>query len=593
MAYSDLLERCDWYQSFDNTATPSTSLSYVTRTTANSGGNTRTPRTYSADVPFGSGYSMTLPVANSPESEDITDITNAYAKPVSDTYVNGTTFEFWIKFPTNSSGYDQELLSWPDMASPTYSKYLYLKTNNAIQLTGNFLDGSPSTTNTITTSSLSTDTWHHVSLVSKYDWSYVNASDQHRSVGIFIYVDGVLLTSYNSALQAPSALIGDYFGGESLKSYPRGFAFGGIYGTDGLGAFSGNITLSGIKISNVAYWAHSAQTQKQIARRYMYGKTKNSQTAIATANSPFCYNTLNAYDAGANRFTDYIGTNDIFTGLYNTAATASIDTGNMSGLNKRCISTTGKSFTYDASGSLLFGSPGADITAIKTVLDSYNFTIEEWVKYDLTKYNNFRTSLGGTKPLFTIFGTSGTAVLAWRLNASGQIEATYRLSNLGTNNLTTLVNVGESQPYMQGKLTDGDWHHFALTSEFTGTAVNIKLYIDGNLCAQGSVNTTSPANTGANNLSPDGDCIVSYASSAAQFVGTKTDCIGVYPTTLTQSQIADRYRAYVATGAIITKAYDGTNWNLTTQQKVFNGTDWIQWQEQTLKKWDGSAWVVI
>jgi hypothetical protein len=67
----------------------------------------------------------------------------------------------------------------------------------------------------------------------------------------------------------------------------------------------------------------------------------------------------------------------------------------------------------------------------------------------------------------------------------------------------------------------------------------------------------------------------------------------MYPTTLTQSQIADRYRAYVATGAIITRAYDGTNWNLTTQQKVYNGTDWVQWQEQTLKKWDGAAWVTI
>jgi len=93
MAYSDLLDRCDWYQSFDNTATPSTSLSYVTRTTANADGSTRYPRTYSADVPFGSGYSMTIPTGGS-ESEDITSLTGAYTQPASDTYINGSTIEF-------------------------------------------------------------------------------------------------------------------------------------------------------------------------------------------------------------------------------------------------------------------------------------------------------------------------------------------------------------------------------------------------------------------------------------------------------------------------------------------------------------------
>jgi len=591
MAYSDLLDRCDWYQSFNNTATPSTSLSYVTRTTANADGSTRYARTYSTDVPFESGYSMTIPTGGS-ESEDITSLTNAYAKPSSDTYINGSTIEFWLKIPATAHG-DQTLLTWPDFVSANYSKNLILKADNTLRVNGNFIDGADTQFNAFTTPVLTTDTWHHIALVTKYDWSYVNSTDQYRSLGSFIYVDGIITASYNAALQAPTSVIGDYFGGGQAKSYPRGVAFGAGYGTAGLGAFSNSLTLSGVKIAHLAYWAYSAQTQKQIARRYMYGKTKYSQTALATANSPFCYNTLNAYNSGTNRFTDYIGTNDIYTGLYNTAATASIDTSNMSGLNKRCISTTGKSYTYDGSGSLRFGAPGSDITAIKTILDSYNFTIEEWVKYDLTKYDNFRYQLNGTKPLFTIFGSAGSSVLAWRLTADGYIESTFRVSNLSTNNFTASIDVGTNLPYIQSKLTDGDWHHFALTSSYVGTTLTFNLYLDGILVATGGVTTAAPANTAGNNFSPDGEAIVSYASSAAQFVGTQTDCIGLYPTTLTQDQIADRYRAYVATGAIITRAYDGTNWNLTTQQKVYNGTDWVQWQEQTLKKWDGAAWVAI
>jgi len=592
MAYSDLLDRCDWYQSFDNTATPSTSLSYVTRTTGNADGSTRYPRTYSADVPFGSGYSMTIPTGGS-ESEDITSLTGAYTQPASDTYINGSTIEFWIKIPATPHP-DQTLLTWPDFVSANYSKNLILKVDNSLRVTGNFIDGNDTSFNVFSTPILTTDVWHHVSLVSKYDWSYVNATDQYRSLGMFLYVDGIILASYNQALQAPTSVIGDYFGGGQAKSYPRGVSFGAGYGTAGLGAFSNSYSVAGIKIAHLAYWAYSAQTQKQIARRYMYGKTKYSQTALASANSPLCYNTLNAYNSGTNRFTDYIGTNNINTSVYNLAASASIDTSNMSGLNKRCISTYGKSFTEEGSGSLTFGDPGSDITAIKTVLDSYNFTIEEWVQFDLTKFNNFRYALAGIKPLFTIYSNSGLPVIAFRLTDQGALETSYRISNSNTNNFTSTTGVGTSYPFMQSKLTDGDWHHFALTSSYVGTTLTFNVYIDGNLVGtSGSISAPSPINTGSNNFSPDGIALVSYAPSDANFVGSKTDCIGVYPTTLTQSQIADRYRAYVATGAIITRAYDGTNWNLTTQQKVFDGTDWVQWQEQTLKKWDGAAWVTI
>jgi hypothetical protein len=250
MAYSDLLDRCDWYQSFDNTATPSTSLSYVTRTTANADGSTRYPRTYSADVPFGSGYSMSIPTGGS-ESEDITSLTGAYTQPASDTYINGSTIEFWIKIPASSHP-DQTLLTWPDFVSANYSKNLILKVDNSLRVTGNFIDGNDTVFTVFSTPILTTDVWHHVSLVSKYDWSYVNATDQYRSLGMFLYVDGIILASYNQSLTAPTSVIGDYFGGGQEKSYPRGVAFGAGYGTAGLGAFSNSYSLAGIKIAHLA-----------------------------------------------------------------------------------------------------------------------------------------------------------------------------------------------------------------------------------------------------------------------------------------------------------------------------------------------------
>jgi hypothetical protein len=60
-------------------------------------------------------------------------------------------------------------------------------------------------------------------------------------------------------------------------------------------------------------------------------------------------------------------------------------------------------------------------------------------------------------------------------------------------------------------------------------------------------------------------------------------------TTFTDAAIADIYQAG-STSSRTVKYYDGTAWQTSSGQKVWNGTAWVDW---TAKKYDGTAWVTI
>lgn len=67
----------------------------------------------------------------------------------------------------------------------------------------------------------------------------------------------------------------------------------------------------------------------------------------------------------------------------------------------------------------------------------------------------------------------------------------------------------------------------------------------------------------------------------------------MYDTKLTPQEISDNFDATKAKyyGAPRTvKYYDGTTWQTSSAQKVYNGTNWIDWDA---KRWDGVYWTTV
>ena len=59
----------------------------------------------------------------------------------------------------------------------------------------------------------------------------------------------------------------------------------------------------------------------------------------------------------------------------------------------------------------------------------------------------------------------------------------------------------------------------------------------------------------------------------------------------TDAAIADIYNAGITAPSVRTvKYYDGSSWQTSSAQKVWNGTAWVDW---TAKRFDGSAWINV
>ena len=58
-----------------------------------------------------------------------------------------------------------------------------------------------------------------------------------------------------------------------------------------------------------------------------------------------------------------------------------------------------------------------------------------------------------------------------------------------------------------------------------------------------------------------------------------------------ESVMQEIYR--VGSSSRVINHYTGSAWEESYDQKVWNGTAWIQWSSIPAKYWDGSAWVNI
>lgn len=83
------------------------------------------------------------------------------------------------------------------------------------------------------------------------------------------------------------------------------------------------------------------------------------------------------------------------------------------------------------------------------------------------------------------------------------------------------------------------------------------------------------------------------SSVPAQATDFYLDKYAVYNRRLTINEINKHWvigKAYMKQQQNLVKYWDGTQWATSTGQKVWNGTDWIDWNASY---YDGNSWISI
>jgi hypothetical protein len=572
MQYTDLLDNPDWFQSFDNTVTPVTSYVYGQRTTVNSD-NPRFPRVFANDNPFGAGYCL-QGNNNFPESEYVISYSSGNPQPTSANYYDGSTIEFWVKLDSTFNGLD--ILQWKQFNGSAELTIGITNTRNPFfagkyWVSNGNLDG---VTTGATGPVLTPDEWHLITYTTKRTTKYTDATTIQYSLLDTLYVDGIEAARRTTTSQ--STLPTTY-----QNQFNHAIANGLEYGTTntGEGMFS-NYLPNTIKISNFAFWQNQAQSQKKIARRYMFNKTKKTVKQHTIDSNPYWYQTWDTYDTNTQTFTDQYGSGPFWGITYNSTG-ADIT---VAGQEKRSISTVGKT----AQESLLFSSNyGANID---TLAATGNWSVDFWVKWDYTKQQIVSAFSGGVKPQSIWFSGAGVASFNIRINTAQNIEFSDRFNN---NSTSTFHSQVVPNFVIIDQLTDGDWHHIAKTFSYSAGTLVIRGYFDGVKVAQGTYSVTTPNNPSYPWTGPNFFPGWPYApGSTATRTNGYYDNYAIYDRTLTDTEIADKYRNFAAVTYAVNH-YNGQTWETTSTQKVWDGNDWILWSNASPTQWDGTSWVAI
>ena len=591
LQYSDLLEKPDWYQSFNGNANVTTQFPYTLKTGAG-----RVARQFVNDAPPGVGtHCMELQPSQQIECELITSNADAYPRQVGQTAM-GATYEFWIKIPSGITVTQNYKLLFRERVSGGYTTFdrIVLTPDLRIKSWGSnnggngygYLMGSGE----IQSDPLGVDTWHHISIVYADDTIFSGATSLTGYANIFLYQNGIL-TGLLEGVQRSGVTQSSTTGGITDSGYSfgwdasRGAIFNGEVANDGGHFAQYNTTGSPIKIAGFAMWHKTAQTQKQIARRYMYGLAaqKSRQIDLITASQPWFACDLNnvSWNGTNETFQNQFGSNVTSNGSWGTSiATGSVNNltlKNPDSLESNGISATG-TWTNNFSGQIAFDSGRS--AALDALHMTGNFSFETWVKWGWTR-NNFKPSKAGTGPVMNMTSTLGGVIHVIRTASDGRIEFVDRFGDVFT---TFTTNTG---PLSQKLLTDQDWVHLAATYQNIAGTVYCRYYINGRQISQ-RLHTGNLANptwgtiNGMNLL---------FAGTASQAEPKTMDIFAIYDRSLSTSEIRQRYLSYAAVDR--NAAYwDGVKWKIPTANKYWNGSEWAFWNDK-VKRWNGSNWVMV
>lgn len=263
--------------------------------------------------------------------------------------------------------------------------------------------------------------------------------------------------------------------------------------------------------------------------------------------------------------------------------------------------TPGVAPVYDAvqnGGIFKFGGNKSRITIPHGTVTSVNAstyrTIQMWVLWN---------SLTAT--LVNGLTSATVAPIFGKLSNNFAFDGYVGYSNNAGSLRLTLNAAAEYIPATaNGAITTNQWYFLTFVIRTANIADNVKFYKEATQQVisptryQGTWSTseTNPLQLGTGFMNYS---TATYGGVTAGAMESFNGWIGdflMYDTILSDQQILDNFDAtkskYFGTTRTV-KYYDGTTWQNSSDQKYWNGTNWVAWNNVASYRWDGTNWVTV
>lgn len=611
MAYTDKYSDAAIFYDLNNNMTPVINTTVASGATVTGGptGTTGTP-VYYADVPPGSPYTHSLRLNNS------TYTTLPKSKLLglgqSQTYTNnygynswGETVNFWYKvvpttittnignavtFMRREEGTTDEVITVQGGANyvdPTgaVGKFVW----SGQQYVTSAANLSTFASNAGMLPGITPDQWYNVTIA----WAtHQNATTLNGKYLIerAIYLNGTL--AHNTFYNATNGL--------DASANPEFFFF--------------NTGTTNVQImSSLALW-NRVLTQTEIMElafnNNIITDINTYNNAVVTTSGATYYTTMNNPDKDTP--TDVYGTGASWGPLNDTPGAITVNQ----------ESKFGKSWLWHTDGTY---SQEVDVSAgaamnlglsEATRADGPGWSIECWVKTtDISTVTRklsvlFGPSFSANRIDFGIQTAGGIVSVPWATVPNWASGNTYTSATVNGNTSFSTTSGNSKWTYSSSApikdclvhhpkgITDGEWHHIVVTyrgavtgSDQGGTLPQVRVYLDGLLTNYAALSTGI---WGTHLYSAFTNVFMGHPSSVpAQATDFYLDKYAVYNRRLTINEINKHWvigKAYMKQQQNLVKYWDGTQWATSTGQKVWNGTDWIDWNASY---YDGNSWISI
>jgi hypothetical protein len=584
MAYSDLYADAQLYMGLDN------NYNYSTTGTLESTVGTGTP-VFANDAPTntGSAYSLKL---NGYASALPRHTFKNFATNPSDT---GRSVSFWFKYTKAAGGtfaYGESLGSSSSPIIFQNDPTTGINDNDTLTM---LLGGTKSTNGGtsegkinfsgryVTIGSVATgysavpaaqkiddNIWYHIAFVQRE----VPGSN---SIETAIYVNGACWL-----YQITSGATGfEHFWGRSTAT-GQGFRI--------FASTSSSDTIANKYLAHYAVFA-KALTPAEIRAQAWYGLSGGNYVDLVNSDSPLYFTTLEnedkATDPTVYGATSWGPLNDSRSGVtvnqlgYPTGKSWKIlDTG-----------TGAQNFADTSNANFVDG--------LNTAIRSGEYSYEFWFKINgkpsatktIIEYNG--GTAGAGQQTFTIRNNGTIEFRSSYKNGSSTYisgSVTVSTSNIGILNSVTFPGDTSSSLNL---FADNEWHHLVYTQSnsqgFGGAGTYAgEVYIDGWRIS--SRNWTSTF--GWLDLQEIiGSSYFTFSANQTAFADMHFDNLAIYSRRLSNQEIQEHFiagKTYVAPSARVVKHWTGGAWVDSIDQKVWNGTAWVNWDA---KYWNGTAWI--
>jgi hypothetical protein len=576
MTYADLYADASVYMSLNNT------YDYVTTGVLGATSGTGTP-VFSTDAPTNTGSTHSLKASNyttTPPRHQFYNVpaVESEARSVSFWYkyskVGGGTFaplentgssiQMYINDPRSGTSDESTMTinggSW---------KLDYTASDRKIVVVSkDVTTASAVTTTTVTTNQkLNDGQWHHIAMVER---KLPTLTTIERAV----YVDGICWSFINTTnMNGFTYNFGNGSAGWGFKIFQT-------LGTDAADKF----------IAHYAMWTR-ALSKDEIRAQAWYGLTGGDYTALVLSDNPSYFTTLDNEDKATPAT------------VYGNTSWGALNDDQSCVVVNQLGYPTGKSWKTTNTGTSTTNVTSTTtpelINGINSLIRSGEFSFEFWFKtvgketrYVLeyspgsngAGYNVFRIDSSG-RAFYTMAYKSGTSTYV-----TGAVGSTQPVGLAGTK-----IYHGDTSASLEG-FTDGQWHHVVYAQSNTEQYGSVAgaywgvLYVDGY-----AVDRRNWVNTyGWLDLLPTGvSNFYRMGNQSAPINDFFYDSIAMYSRRLTNEEVAEHYiagKTYVVPAGRTVKYWDGTQWSTSSDQKVYNGTDWVNWDA---KRYDGNSWITV